>query len=716
MRLLIVFLFFSLGILAQEVTDLKLQILGQKKEAVIKNGRLELGLTLPDSILHEIATYLTDEPFQRGGLNPFVSWDVDVRAEFSHKSDNYKFTAVGFWYADIKRNTRKDTWESKNTDLPFRIRYAPPSIGEWDVVVSVRIRHQNLIQLAPLAFTVIDSEMPGYVTYNNSKNLLERDGKSFFPAGINLPGPYNQNNVLYDWNPDAKLNLSAWTEYMEQVTDYVNQGGETFRMFINPSCTDIEFEEVGFYQDRQNFAWEMDQLLSFCESKHVLIQLNLMYHTLFMKLGDYYQFKYDYTDYWYNGEKLSEDDPNYISGYSKILNSKTPSDMFLDPIGMRYLKEKTRYIMARWGYSTSISMIELMSEPWHIDQNPYFNEFPYDEVSQRGDVARKAVYYYHKEIANYIKDTLHYRQHLLSAIGRFPVGSSHIYSHLTEETPAFVDSTWYIPNIDIIAISYYTSSPEKMIFSKSGSNNECGGNENAMPCTIKRLKDTYGKPVIFGESDDGDDTYFCSDYQGHYINLMRSPFTGMIGHYLWDGFVEDTPKDGIPGRNGRKSWAGIISIQNYVNQPWYYDLWRGSPVLGHEKGDFQRSPKDRVEHQYIISQNKETVGGYVYNRTYNIATALGKSNQDLKGTPCDFGDTPFTHPVTIPWKPKKLKIEGLKAMKKYEIIFYNYKTGSLHSNVLVRSTIGGKLKLEHPPLIPSTDGTPLLWYKVNLIK
>src|SRR5690554_7743734 len=84
---------------------------------------------------------------------------------------------------------------------------------------------------------------------------------------------------MYSIDKEETLNVEVWEAYHDQVKRYIDQGGEYFRMFLHPSSTEIEFEEVGYYHSRQNFAWEIDRIIDLCEESNTLIQLDLMYHS-----------------------------------------------------------------------------------------------------------------------------------------------------------------------------------------------------------------------------------------------------------------------------------------------------------------------------------------------------------------------------------------------------------------------------------------------------
>lgn len=714
---LLIFLFvFSSH--AQEILleRIDLKVMSGNIEKVAKLDKFELGFALPKDLKQSVDDYLYSPRFNRSGINPFVSWDLDVKATFFHQTSGKKYSVDGFYYREMKRNINGNNWIDENTPYPIRIRFAPPTTGQWTVQVEIKVKGKKKYESQTLSFTVVDSENKGYVKVHENDKYLERDGKIIIPTGNNFPAPYVNNNLIYSKNPDEKLNVDAWVQFREQIERYALEGGEYFRFFLASSASDIEFEEAGYYYDRQNYAWEVDKVLELCEQENVLIDFNMMLHTIVMQLGDYYQFRFDYTDNWPDKKAWPYKDINYPSGYSKLLNSKMPSDMFLEEEALKYLKERTRYIIARWGYSTAISMFEILSEPWHVDEDGLNHYVPYDSLGREGDRARKASYNYHHTMASYIKDSLAHNNHLLGAVGKFPAGSSDIFSHQVYEGEQYIDSTWFDKNIDIISISFYTSHPGKMIISKKGAdNNRCEDGENSYACVIQRLHETYGKPVIFGESDHGDGTHVCSDMQATQIDIMRYAFTNAAGHYVWAGFNYPDEKSGnVNQQDERESWPGIIASKNFYNSEWQTSVFKSYGEQGREKSNFKSSKEDLVEHQYIINEAKDKVAGYIYNKTFNVYTATGELEAAIDSNSTCFISTPeFRVPTTITWKPQRLKIEGLKSWKKYRILYYGYMNGEFLNEVKVRSSLFGKLKLVHPALDADKDGNPLIWYRVS---
>jgi hypothetical protein len=705
-RTLIVITVFTSSAIGQEWSTKLLT----PREEIKKNKTLEIGINPPEKILQDIREYLNGDPHKRNGLNPFVSWDIDISVNFTHTKTGKVIQGVGFWYTNVERDIINSHWKQLQTSFPFRVRFAPTLKGEWKVTLNSQVKKGKGNVIGELSVNVLDSNHPGHMSVHKNKRYFERDDHVVVPTGVNLPFPYVNNNLLYSQKRDDQLKLNAWVQYRELVEQYITQGGKYFRFFIHPSASDIEFEEVGYYQNRQHFAWEIDHIIRMCEENNVVIDFNLMYHTIMMTLGDYSQYRYDYTDFWHDKKVWPYKDINYTSGYSKLLSSQTPSDMFLEEESVKYLKEKTRYMMARWCYSPAISTIELASEPWHINQNGFKHVTPYDSVSRKGDIARRAMYEYHSGISAYIKDDLSMNYKLVGAVGRLPVGSSNIYSHIPLTASSQFDSTWHDDNIDFISISYYSSSPTKTIISKNSSNNECGESENSMACVIDRLHSTYNKPVMFGEADHGDGTAVCADLQGHQIDVKRYAFTGAAGHYIWATFNYPDPSyDQL--QDERTSWSGIINAQEFYNSEFILTVLEKQYIQGRQKSPFQGSREALKEHQYIIDSSRTVAAGYVYNRTFNIHTASG--NQISEGSNCYLNNPVYQQPVSITWKPQKLKVHGLRNLNKYVIRYYGYTRGEFLLESEQRSSLFGKLRLKHPILTSFKDGNPLIWYTIQ---
>lgn len=671
---------------------------------------VEIGVTTSDHINQKIQNFIEGNNNPDSILNPFLDWEILIQATFTNTNSLKKIQRQGFYFKDFQRNSIKNTWEEIAHKYPFRIRFAADEIGYWKCDVVLKIKDISSWDTT-LVFEIIENGENGFVKLTEDNKNFQRNGSVIIPIGVNLPHPYVGNNLLYSLNPAEKLNVDAWELFQNDVINYAKMGGKYYRFFMGPSASDIEFEKLGNYLSRLNYAWEIDQMIQTCEKTGMLVDFNMMLHTPLMTAGDYYQYRWDYMDFWPDQKAWPYKDPNVKYCYAQFLNSKKPSDMFSNQETLKYIKQRYRYMVARWGYSSAIMMWEPVSEPWHINQNGYTHETPYDNES--GDLERKVMHQFHKEIANYIKNQLQDQNHLIGAVGRFPVEPNNVFSHPIFEV-GYNDSTWFDKNIDVISISYYTSSPHKSILSKKGNdNNSCEKGENSMYCTIDKLHKMYGKPVFFAESDHGDNTYICSNMKGNKLDLMRYPISGAAGHFIWAAFGYSY-KDNFYEIDERDNWQEVVLAERFFNQNENISIISNYSVQGREKRHFENSIKETKCHEYFVDYAKDNALGYVYNKTFNVHTIRELDNR-LADDPCFLKDISLQKKMPISWKPNKLTIQGLIPMRKYILTFYNFENGDFENAFKIKANIFGNTKLIHPILIDTNNYSPFYWYRIQKI-
>ena len=691
----------------------------QDEAKIFKNSKLELSFETPKELQIKFQNFFNgDIPTKKTSVNPFLEWELNIVTVFKNRNSGNKITKYGFFYQDFERNEAIDSWVKKRTKYNLRTRFAPPEPGQWTAMTTIFVHGKKMYETTLFEFEVNEGESKGYTTIAENKRYLKRNDEVIVPTGVNLPSPYVGNNMTWSWKNNEKLNLEAWTLFQKDVERYALQGGEYFRFFLMPSSSDIEFEKLGNYYDRMNFAWEIDELLNLCERENVLINFNMLYHTPIMRSADYHQFRWDYHKAWADPEAWPYKDVNPVYAYSDEINSTMPSDMFLNEQTMRYAKQRTRYIISRWGYSTAIGMFELMSEPWHINEDWINKHSPYDENTTLGDSSRRAAYEYHKQISNYIKNDLGHKKHLLGAVGRLNRSNveNAVFSHVKDTSFTFNDSTWFLDNIDFISISYYSSFPSKMIVSKKNKDNiACEEGENSVFCAVNNLFENYDKPILFGEADHGDGTHGCSDLEGHKIDAMRYNFNGIAGHYLWGVFSYPHKSSSIKF-DERNSWKSAVMAKNQFNDRFFTSIAEDFGIQGRQKSNIRSIKTDIKEHQYILNESLEKGVGYLYNRTFNVHTAKDGGETTEKESACYLEKEDYQTPVPISFRPKLMKIEGLKRRTDYVIRFYGYKNGSFLGQTVEKSSFWGNLSLKHPILGGDKNSNPIIWYQIEMVE
>lgn len=685
--------------------------------------KVEIGIALPASLQKAVDRFLGQQSATDSSdfkLNPFLEWELKIEAVFTHPSGKASRTVDAFYYRDFERNDRENKWIGKTTGYPFRVRFAPTEAGDWQVkfyVLVNQVPEPALVQTS--TFQVVDKGNPGFVRVHANRRNLERGGKVIFPVGNNIPFPINGNNLLWSGNPKDQLNTSVWTNYAKDVRNYGEQGGKYIRVLLSPSSSDIEFETPGNYYDRLNFAWEIDQVVSTCAEKDMLIQFNMLLHTPIMFSGDYGQFAWDFSNFWPH----NWNDAREAYGYQKTFGLKKPSDLANDATALQYLTQRYRYIISRWGYSTQISVFEILSEPWHMNEHAYNHDVPYDSQTEKGDEARKAVQKLQTYIAAYIKKELGHTDHLIGALGHFPVFTV-FPSESNTGTPFTVnDESWGDPNIDIICLSTYSDYPNKLLMRRNASDpaNVFSADERSYAQKFDQLNRHYGKPVFISETGHGDNTSNCSEYAGYKIDMLRLGYTGLAGFCLWEGFSYSN--DGS-FYDERKLWKTAVLTNKHFNDPVAVKIFSGYWIQGRQKANESNRKRDVKEMQYCLSADRSACKGYVYNRTYNIATAAKVPNSMCTSrndgiSTAENGEYPaaFKEAMDLTWEAGQLQVAGLKRKTNYTIKWYSYANGSVVEEKTVRSSRRGNLTLQHPALLvkdQTNDATlsPVLWFEL----
>src|SRR6266496_4875723 len=99
--------------------------------------KLELGIKLPDYINNAIDNFFTNAIPLNPKINPYDPDQIDVHAVFNYGNFQEQYIVNGFFYREYQVNTTLNQWDEITaspyswTQYPWRIRFAPPTIGDW---------------------------------------------------------------------------------------------------------------------------------------------------------------------------------------------------------------------------------------------------------------------------------------------------------------------------------------------------------------------------------------------------------------------------------------------------------------------------------------------------------------------------------------------------------------------------------------------------------
>ncbi len=543
--------------------------------------KLELGLQFKDEINQAIENYILSSN-NNPKLNPFNPEDIEVKAEFSHgllaggsqhgyPQPPFWYTpqkVYGFYYKEFERDLSDSdpnewSWnalemtDQVNSKYNFRIRFAPPEYGLWKCKVSVTVNGYPLMEAKEFTFTCAYSTNHGYMKIGPNKRYFTIDDETYVPAGKNFPSPETDYNSWDDWtsyngsNPlvynDHRFNPGNFINHQNALKKYSETGGQFFRMMLFGSAFEIEHEHLNNYYDRMNSSWELDRFLETLKTNDLLMELNLQYTSSFQELEGNdviynWTSNYDHPvdpsnppDTW-GGDCMhcvqcqKKDDVGYC--YHTELGLAEPYEFFVDADAKEYYKRRLRYIVSRWGYSTNITIFEMVNEISGIDINKgYYKYSPGDGceliitdtlgVYQTSEINGQplpgvssvpaAISQWHHEMGGFLKTDQHFSQ--LTAVSYLLGG------------PDFSggDASFYSDNIDVRTYNPYYGS-----LSGWETDVQRMYTDREIIDAIGAVSGIQPKPLYFAETGDGEYNE-CDNGISFMKKLWKPFFTGASG-------------------------------------------------------------------------------------------------------------------------------------------------------------------------------------------
>jgi hypothetical protein len=303
------------------------------------------------------------EPSVQGTwTNPFDPDQVSLDARITDPSGK-TVTVPGFFlqdYLPVEGNAAELEPQGKPRWL---VRYAAAKPGPHRVVLVLRNQGQERTSPA-LTFTALPARDPrGFVRVSreNSRYLQFDNGTPFFAIGENIA-------VMGG-------DLAPYIQMHEKLAAV---GGNFVRWWICRGGIDLE-SGVGMAKDqglgriRQPDAWRLDRMLETAERLGIRVMACLETQQNLRREKSWGCFSYN-------------------RAFGGPVDS--PRDFFTSPEAARFFRHRLRYIVARWGYSTSIFSWQFWNEvsacndfvpenaaAWHRDMAAYLREVdPYQHV------------------------------------------------------------------------------------------------------------------------------------------------------------------------------------------------------------------------------------------------------------------------------------------------------------------------------------------------
>jgi hypothetical protein len=654
---------------------------------VLKFEKLELGITLPADILEKVNNFVNNaEVGAEDKLNPYLDWKTRVYAEFTPVDVTAPFVIDGFYtkeftpwmvttlpplspgqerYSEAEYEALGGYTENP-TDYPFRVRFAPNKVGKWKALVKIEVNGILVHTSSVFEFNVIESGNPGYVRVGINKRYLRREG-TFYPLGCNLNWPetdsirdFDLAEKLVTYNPEGEkktvsegyMHKVAKPRVYDKYRDYMNLladgGANYYRSIMYPASTELEWEHLGDYTKRLSMAQEMDSIVNTAKARDLFIHWNMQIH---------YSFQYSqnaYDRYWCWQSGMISEGTIHNFAYRSVVESNEPVDFLIDDDAKKYYKQRLRYILARWGYSTNVAVWELFSEISNVGASAADNSGFY--MTDTNWVRYRD---WQVEMADYLKTMYHGQCHLLTAS----------YGGEKHED----DNTFESSSMDIMTSNVYDF--EEPNFGDFWINSVAKKYLNESDNSINSYSRNNVKPLIFSETDP-----IATNCDELRVDIRRSiwqaPFSGLAGALSWEmqwspeyfdnygkirNFIADIDFDTEQWHSG----ATVLGSPNsyFFNSDYAKDMdGKVIPLI-----DCCIKRERKADLSYLRSGDANFAVGVITNKTYNIETVSGCLNDDYWS---ESYQTNLYPAQLVSFQNEKLKLNGL-FNSKYYINYFN---------------------------------------------
>ena len=285
-------------------------------------------------------------------FDPYDHKQILVQAEFISPSKK-TYTVEGFLFSGV-------VTRSKPVLNPiWNVRFSPTEAGAW----SYRFLLTNPVgqsKSKTYQFQVAESKNPGFlrVDKQDSRYFSFDSGKFYYPIGQNL-----------GW--DSLENYEAYFAKMAE------NGQNWARIWMSHWSFGLEWKPMGHYRGLGNYnlhnARRLDKLIKLADQYGIYLQLVFDFHGAFSS---------HVNPEWHNNP-YNKINGGFLDSAKEFFTSSKAKELY---------KQRLRYIVARWGYSTRIMAWE------------FFNEINFsDDFDPKADTA------WHKEMAAWLKSQDPYR-------------------------------------------------------------------------------------------------------------------------------------------------------------------------------------------------------------------------------------------------------------------------------------------------------------------
>lgn len=696
-------------------------------------SKIEIGVSLPRSIHEKVEAFFNESVRANIRLNPFNRNDLSIEASFS-KDDKLMHVSHAFYYEEYIQDLEHNSWIRDTSAYNFRIRFAPGEVGKYSARIAIKSKGEKTFY-KEFEFEVEHSTNPGYLEIGSNGKHMRFSGtkESFVGVGQEIPWPYWE-----DWFHMEKPIGPKTVQPIHTALAKFDEGGGNYTRFVAaPWFMLLEWEALGNYQPRLGQAWEFDRMIDYCEEKEIYFMFCALLHTPLQSRSDKDADLFPgvrWETYCYNDEDRF---PAEIA-HERPIGIDKAIEYYSNPIANDHAKNYFRYLVSRYGYSTSLAGWQVMSE---IDETAEYRDIETKDSTLDRSENRLHVRNWVNAMSTYMRDDL-MDQHLISVA---IIGGKGYSKNLWDP------ELYNLPNIDFYGFHDYMFE-NKPSNGKTRNRNSLNRFSSVNALSIGYQNDSISYPGYQNK-------LYIYDEFGHYLAIPKPSgkddrvdptvdFNNcadfMFKQDLWFTFSVGCAVSGLDWWNHDQSprqemWAkyfpAVINFASSIDfEAVDYTTVReikGIDMIAQRwpttEKEIKRSnskpyKKDDLLEAYTqVSSDQAQAFGWMTNRSvhwYNMKEEYPCLNKLVNGTepysipylypPMD-DDKPET-PLDIPEDTYYIKVFHLLKRTKYEIQFYNTLNGTILTTQIARSNGNGILKIYAPDL--KVKDNPDVAYKI----
>ncbi|HOX38835.1 MAG TPA: DUF5060 domain-containing protein [Candidatus Brocadiia bacterium] len=282
--------------------------------------------------------------------NPFDPNQIDIWGDFTSSSGKCLSIPAFFYQAyDRSKGGEGMTEQLNRSGRPlWKIRFCPAEVGAYSCGIRANAGGQA-IRYGDISFECVPSDRKGFIRLAKANPAYFEfdDGSLFYAVGENMcwPGPagrFGCSGGTYDYD--------LWCGRLKEA------GGNCIRTWLRPAwdhCLEISEKwrsDAGAGKYKQDTAWRLDHIIELCRENGIQVMFCMDSFNMLRRIDPYPA---------WNIQPCAVENGGWI---------KEPREFFTDEKARDLTKRKLRYIIARWGYSTSLWAWEFWNEVDIIEQ------------------------------------------------------------------------------------------------------------------------------------------------------------------------------------------------------------------------------------------------------------------------------------------------------------------------------------------------------------